>query len=225
MDEVFIRKENVDRLEELVSIPHAQLDEAISLLSRHNFVPDPEKLEKLLGTKLNHQNARLLVGFGTTFATLADQKSTSVEEVLAATKRALSKMKWSDESLSAFEELQPKLAEISKSKAFSLGAKAAALFRATGLHVHEVRSVVDIRPLFNHSRDEILANIIFCNISITASDGNEEEKLLNFMMDYEDVKKLKEECERALRKLEGSYKMLSGCGAPQPVIYGKDDDG
>jgi hypothetical protein len=68
----------------------------------------------------------------------------------------------------------------------------------------EMRIYTDIRPVFNEAGDSIHQAVVTHVLSIDYHDGT-DHRVVQFNLDANDVRDLKEMCERAERSLRGSF--------------------
>jgi hypothetical protein len=221
MEQIALREENAEELKRVVALPVADLTKAVELLQKEHYVRSPEKLEVILRRIFRPDVVGSIVSFGISFAALADQRGVDVAVVLDATERALRKSGWSDEELELFSSRKSLLCEISSTRAFFLGSKVSSLFRAAGNHVHEVRSIVDVRPVFNSAKSRIETLAVFTNLCFTVSDGHEEERNLQIALDFEDLLRVRDVCQSALDKIKIIEDTLVSGTISDVIVYGR----
>jgi len=78
------------------------------------------------------------------------------------------------------------------------------------------RLITDFRPVFDEAGTQILETIIIHTLSIQYQSGHQDPSTMDFALDANDVRLLREACERAERKTKASILALKPLN---PVVY------
>jgi len=92
------------------------------------------------------------------------------------------------------------LASLSPDHPISVSYKAQSLAYTHQNILMSARVITDVRPVFNEARDKILETVILHRLSVQYSSGHHEPSLIEFALDSQDLRMLREECERAEQK-------------------------
>lgn len=120
-------------------------------------------------------------------------------------------------------EISKRKAEIVKllnSETLYMSIKASQLFSLDSKHLHELKIVCDARPLFNPSREDFRAAIVYSTLHITASDSSENEEQFSIALRAHELDEIIQECERAKQKMLSLQNDLSKLKDKTIVQYG-----
>jgi hypothetical protein len=122
---------------------------------------------------------------------------------------------WDAEELGAWEEreevVQDALGRLTEDSPLMISAKTSALAYARQNVLHRSRIISDIRPIFNEDATDIKSMIVTHSLVLYYSGGDRDQQELHLTMDWNDLKRLKLECERAELKGELIVNRLSEC--------------
>ncbi len=93
------------------------------------------------------------------------------------------------------------------------------LYHDVRYHIHDIRVVTDLKPVFNEARSAIGCFIIHNVLTITYSDPFEGEQQVAITLDMEELGLLKDECERAILKTKTAQAELVGKMHAATIIY------
>jgi hypothetical protein len=130
---------------------------------------------------------------------------------------------WTGEQLEKWRQLDPLLEDLfgieqldTASKAVDLAYEYANLFQSA-------RVVTDIRPVFDESASEIAAAVISQTLRLYFS-SEEGEHSLSVALDQQDLERLRDSCDRAIKKARTAQKLVGGCEVPASIAGEPDED-
>jgi hypothetical protein len=133
--------------------------------------------------------------------------------------------RWTQEDLERWSNVSSKVLELAGSDAVCVAAKTHDLaFDFDNLMV-AARILTDIRPVFDDQRDVIVAGIINHLLRVEFATSNDGGQIRSFSLavDNSDLKKLRDQCDRALRKSEVAKLLVTEtCGLAAFVVDGGD---
>lgn len=186
----------------------AQLGNAKLELVRHKLSSCRQKFLKLeqlsgfLADFLDESDALRIASTAISLRRIADRVEVSVDEVFDALTNGLLERGWGKDEIARWNEVSETLRKIVTDPHIELVIKTSDLYYKHQYHLHEMRVVTDIRPVLDENRTSIEAAIIKNTFVIEYSDGNEEDKHLQINLSYEDMKRIRNEFDRALSKTE-----------------------
>lgn len=135
----------------------------------------------------------------------------AIEDIPAATENPDFASVWADCEASFFEIVNAQSVWLT-AKAVSLSYDFANLYR-------QVRILTDIRPIFDNDGESIKAAVISYTLRLRY-DNVEGDHDISIAMDEEDVRRLRDQCERAMRKAEKGKELMNTFNIPS-VISGE----
>lgn len=131
--------------------------------------------------------------------------------------------RWTDDELEKWRGLEPLLEDLfgievldTASKAIDLAYEYANLFQSA-------RIVTDIRPVFDESASEIAAAVISQTLRIYFS-SEEGDHSLSIALDQLDLERLRESCDRAIKKARVAQKLIGESKVPASIAGEPDED-
>lgn len=86
--------------------------------------------------------------------------------------------------------------------------------------LQSARIITDIRPIFDIVADKIEGTVITHTLRLEF-DSREKEASLSIVLDSEDIKKLKDSCDRALKKAKVAQEFVTEKGGKPSIIVGE----
>ena len=181
-----------------------------------------EHFSSFLSKVLNENNAVEVSAWAVQLRRIADRRQNSVDEVLTALVEGLEEYGWSAADIAKLKDILPPLRKIITSSNVELVIKSSDLYYLHTYHMHDARIVTDIRPVLSDNRSEIEAAIVKNLFVIRYSDGLEEDKNLEIVLSYEEMKRIRSEFDRALAKTEVIKKLVSEKLNVPTMVYGAE---
>jgi hypothetical protein len=130
---------------------------------------------------------------------------------------------WSAEELTKWEQVEPLFHRVAKTRAVRLVSKAIDLSYEYANVYQRGRIITDVRPLYNDDAMSIEGAVVSFTFRIRfdSVDGNHG---LSIAMDEGDVLKLRDQCDRALRKAETALDVMVHRAGIVTTITGSQSD-
>ena len=128
---------------------------------------------------------------------------------------------WTEDEISRWRALEPQLNNLFSLPNVSTIVKALDLaYDYTDL-LQDVKILTDIRPVFNEDASGILGALVSFTLRLSL-DGREGRKSLSITVDEKDVEKLKQICDRALKKAETAKDFMCKHNIKRTFICGEE---
>lgn len=161
-----------------------------------------EQIEQVIGRVVGEQRkeslCRLLSGLS---ASLVNSPY-SAADLLAGITSALKKRFPDDTSLSTWPSCVPAMRDLLQSESIMLAAKALDVTNDAERLMRTSRIITSVRPVFNDTRDEIVASGIAHSLTIEFMDAGNHLRSCSFTLNLRDMHRLGEQCAKAAQKAE-----------------------
>ena len=117
--------------------------------------------------------------------------------------------KLNPEELEAWDHISPLFSEILASRAIRTTVKSLELLYDYANLVQSSNVITDVRPVFDDEADNVIGAIVSFTLRLSYQNGTSSNSL-SLAIDAEDVRKLEEQCRRALKKAETARIQFSG---------------
>lgn len=155
-----------------------------------------------------------------------DQNDIAPNEIVESIRKGLVSVEGGSSLLDKLKNSSDALKSIISSSALHNSYKLIDLIFENDLHVHKLRVISEIRPIFNFERTSLSGVIIMSNLKIDYSDKFENEKTFTVSLKREELELLRTEVERALKKLDVAERDLKAGRELAVIQYsGKVFDG
>ncbi len=111
--------------------------------------------------------------------------------------------------MEAWGRIAPLFRDILASRAIRTTVKSVELLYDYANLVQSSNVITDLRPVFDDDADHAIGAIVSFTLRLSYQNGNNTHSL-SLAMDAEDVRRLQEQCKRALRKAESAQTAFSG---------------
>ncbi|MEW6378343.1 MAG: hypothetical protein AB1611_01915 [bacterium] len=221
-----LRKEQIEGLSFIRDLGASKIREIIEKLSSLDPSPlRPSALYNALNDILSNSfETNIILNQLMSLYTLRRRRDLKVQDLLEGLLYGIKtgEPPWTDEQISRWEELNPDLQNLLTIPNVWTVVKALDLsYDYTNL-LQNVKVLTDIRPVFNEDASHIQGTIISYTLRLYY-DSLEGSKSLSIALDHNDIKRLLEICERALRKGETAQKMMEEAGLKATHICGEEE--
>lgn len=130
--------------------------------------------------------------------------------------------RWTEQQLRDWRQLEPLLEELFSVGAVETASKAVDLAYEYANLFHTARVVTDIRPVFDEEANRVTAAVISQTLRLyfSSEDGDHS---LSVALDQQDLERLRDSCERAIRKARTAQNLIAACQLPS-TIAGEPDE-
>lgn len=205
------------REQELISFTKMGIDELNNLLS---LVSKEGKEVFTIGSlrdiakRAIGDNAGEIVSTLISLESLRRERETDVDKFVSNFTRSVEGLGWDEGQLELWNERSDILSSILKSPGINCVAKALDLGYDHDRIYYSGRVISDIRPIFNKDRTKISGGVTIHTLKIEYQE-NEEEKILSFVLDENDLKQLSGSLMQAVGKNEVMKEFTNkNCGIP-----------
>lgn len=169
-------------------------------------------------------SVRSLMNVLMSLVTLRRQRDLNAKELLEGLHHGIvSSGAWSDEELSRWKELEPSLRELFSSPSLWSVVKALDLSYDYSNLLQTAKILTDIRPIFNDEATLICGSVVSYTLRLYYSTLAGESKSLSIALDEKDVNKLRELCDRALRKAQTAKSFMQKNNIKGTFITGEEE--
>jgi hypothetical protein len=172
-------------------------------LSQRTYALSVEEIAVLLKNHLTRSEADAVSSFLLGMRRNADRYKSSGADVIGAVTVGLREAGWDEAQLQSWQERQTILAEIIDSPYLKIAAKASTLYYLHSKHIHSMRIITELRPIFDDDRATILSYIIKNQLHLVVSDKNEKEDHYEIPIGIDELQVLQSEIDNAIKKTEG----------------------
>lgn len=217
-----ISDKQADDLELISQIAIEQLDEITkNLQSLDGSLVRPKDLTDVFNSVLDDETSQILTRHLINLSELKRDKQVSGEEVLEAVSFGLKKAGWSDDKLSKWEKINPRIQDLMSTDTICAAAK---LINLSFDYSHILKNstiLTDIRPVWGNETSHVLGAIITQTLRINyrGKDGSNE---ISLALDESDIKMLMDSCTRALDKAEVLKNLLTDKCDIQSYVTGEE---
>jgi hypothetical protein len=217
---LYISKSRSEEIQMISEIEIKDYDSIISGIGDVSVSSGLSKLQQYFERKLDDTVAEILLRHVVSLCAFCDKEDCEPAEALAALREGLIEAEWNEADLGRFDQKRPKVEEIIAHDAVYLTTKAGQLFATDQNHLHSVRAIADIRPVFGRKRENIRASLVYSTLSLVVGDSSENETSIAVALRYDELKRLRRECDRAMQKIE-AIRELSDPALGTLLVYGE----
>ena len=179
--------------------------------------PNPlrrSELNDLVSDVLNEEDAAVLLRQLLGFGKLQRDLDASSDEIIKAVEDAAKDAAWSSEEIEAWKGAAGQFQSLLDCDATHAVVKAVDLALDHQRLYQTARILTDIRPVFDDDRDNFLGAVVHNILRIKFFEGG-GSKDVTFVLSEEDIFKLRDSCERALKKSKLARNLLGeNCNVP-----------
>ena len=218
MQPLRLSEARVAEIREIIELGVAQLN-----LVRIKIADAPQKFLKLeqlsafIGQELREDVAVDLATMCVQLRRTAYRLQIDVSEVLDSITEGLREHDLPPDDLRLWDEVRRPLYGIATDPKIELVVKTSDLYYKHRLHLHEAKILTDTRPVLNDSRDSIEAMILKNTLYLEYSDGNEDDKYIEIVLQIDEIRQLRDELDKAILKTE-TIKKINEQKIGVPVI-------
>ena len=214
----------IEKLAEFLGRQGAALEtlrgELAKEIDRSGLLP-PEKLWETIHDQFDaDEDARTVSLAIVRLSSSLDREETTVEEAVASATAHTPK----DANAKAYKKSLRELVELANQPDVLRAVKMGRLAYDHPSALQDGSIIVDLRPVFDNGREESIGYIVLANLQFLASDKY-GTRTRSFVLDYEEILKLKTSCELALKKIDALKDAVQKkLGSPIYVPGLHDDD-
>lgn len=222
MNPLYINKSRSDEIRNICMIDDSTFEGLIDNIDSVPISSGVIKLKEYFDRTLNEEISDVLLRHVVSLCLLYDKEDCEPNEALAALRVGLVDARWTSDDLSLFDKKREKFDALISHDAVYLSTKSGQLFAADQSHLHSVRTITDIRPVFGRKREHVRASLVYSSLSLIVGDGAENETSIAVALGYDDLKRLHRECDRAIQKIH-AIRELQNSALGTLIIYGEND--
>lgn len=181
-----------------------------------------EHLSSFFAKLVSRDNAVAISKIAVSLRRIADRSENSLDEIMKALVNGLKQAGWSDVDINRWAEVSEPLKRIISEPSIELAIKASDLYYKHIFHMHDLTVTTDIRPVLNEERTAIEAAIVKNHMTIEYSDGEEHEDILEIVLSTADMKRIRDEMDRAIKKSELVKGAVEEKLRVSAIVYGSD---
>ena len=157
--------------------------------------------------------------------TLKRQRDLSVEELFEGIRNGItSKGGWSEGEVSQWKNLEPHLYRLFSLSSLETVVKALDLSYDYSKLLQTIKILTDIRPVFNEDASSIRGSVISYTLRVYYSTLGGQRESLSVALDEKDVKRLRERCDRALKKSQTAKNFMQNNNIKGTFITGEEEE-
>lgn len=203
MQSLRLSKARVTEIREIIEIGAAQLDLVrVKVADASQKFLKLEQLSAFIGKELPEEIAFKVAMMCVQLRRTAYKLQITVHEVLDSITDGLDDHDFSSDELKLWNDVRQSLERIATDPKIELVVKTSDLYYKHRLHLHEAKVLTDTRPVLNDRRDSIEAMILKNTLYLEYSDGSEDDKYIEIVMQIDEIKQLRDELDRAILKTE-----------------------
>lgn len=213
-----------DTLKEIASLSPEVLNELESKLSAADIGSNPQVIIESIfvdvfgDVKQADVFERQIMGL----AGLLRRLPYPTESSLSRIGDSCSERDWSEAERENWKSAIPSIARIVKSKIVDSTSKALLLHYDHDRLWVSATIISDIRPIFDDSREEVVAGVMSQTLKLAYNDKSGKEHDFSIVLDEQDISALKEACELALRKAKASKEAWTNKAGFPCLVFGGD---
>lgn len=196
-----VNKARSDELERLLAISRKSWRDLLDGLTQAD--PGPltvDELSRVLSAKVGADDGATLAATAISLQRLARQERVDPGIVLDALTQGLLRFGWDSKKIKKWDSIRSHLVDVIGHEATDVVAKSSDLFFRHAHHIHEIKIISDLRPVFSADRSDVVAFITQNVMSITYSNPHEKEDVLELSIGMDELENLRDEVEAALGK-------------------------
>jgi hypothetical protein len=195
----------------LVALPEAKLRSILERLNELSPVPMSQKeVRRVISGVLPDEQAMVEALTRQVLALAGLQYHSDIpHEELDKALRSSLEGKLNPTELAAWDHISPLFNEILASRAIRTTVKSLELLYDYANLVQSSNVITDVRPVFDDEADHVIGAIVSFTLRLSYQNGTSSNSL-SLAFDAEDVRKLQEQCRRALKKAETARTQFSG---------------
>lgn len=167
-----------------------------------------------------NETAEEITGFLVKIRLVSLQTDNSIEEIVESLDAAVAESNWSEHSKAQWFFSKEALSALLNEPSLRRVAMVINLSYEYSHLVQSAQIIPDIRPIFNEDLDSIECAVVSHTLQLKY-DSVEGDHTLSLAMDDADVRKLLDQCERALRKAEVASRTMVRCTGLPIFISGQ----
>jgi hypothetical protein len=153
----------------------------------------------------------------------AEIRQRSSADVVQQVRAGLADFGWTPEKLAELDRRIPIISKILGSDATYFTLKYIELYFEGERGLTSAKIYSDVKPVFAPNRENVQAYLLFSKLNITYSDKERRtSESLSVYMDIDDVRKLIDECNRAIKKYEALKQELATKTGRYVMLVGED---
>ncbi|MDP3258833.1 MAG: hypothetical protein Q8S58_15100 [Bosea sp. (in: a-proteobacteria)] len=133
---------------------------------------------------------------------MMERRSSDFSTITSGIGEGLKEKGWQSEDIDRLSSILKKIEPVIVSEKIKVLSKASDIFYSTNYHLHNYKIYTGMKPVFNTERDDIAGFIVTSQLMVQISDGIERD--LEYYIDVgpTELRSLRDEIDRALKKLD-----------------------
>jgi hypothetical protein len=211
-----------DDLAVVCEVGNTMLDAIADRLDADRFTIRRSTIERTIrqiaGSEKGEVLSRILFGIAGTFR----RSQSTPEEAIKGLTRALGESVTADKRFENWDKVLPAIQRLLSTRSLALAAKALDISYDFERVYLAGRLLTSIRPVFDDEREEVVGSSVVQTLRLeyVAPDGRRSN--LSVALDLEDIRRLKDECERAVKKAEVARQRIQKDCNMDAIIPGEE---
>jgi len=179
-----------------------------------------KRIKEVVSAQFGAEKAQSLEKVLFTLATIYRRRFDKVSGLLDA----IQSDAWSDTQRSEWLECRPAFERLLSAESVILSAKALDLSFDVERFCVGARIITDIRPIFDSSRNAIMASTIRQTLRLEYASVDGTVTSISIGLDADDIARLKQSCEEASQKVTVAKSLLTKTDLTEILVPGEDDE-
>jgi hypothetical protein len=210
MKPLSISDQRIKDFELFATLTAAQLLDAKQAVAGSNtYMMTVDELTERLKPALGQDAAQKLSTHVVSLSRIISDTDESVDEVIGALTEGLKRKGWDTGKFKADDGFFSILRELASDEKFKVAAKASDLYYQHSLHLHQLKIITDLRPVFDGERQEVVGMICKNVLHIQYADGLEKEQSTEITIGIDDLEKLVRDAKAAIEKSKISEDLVT----------------
>lgn len=222
MKALYITKKRAQELGILTSIDPQTYAALIGNISSLPISSSIGRLQKFFEEHLDDAESEILLRHMVSLSAFCDKEDCEPSEAFDALREGLVNYGWDENQTQELDIVKKNLLDILSNDVVYLTTKAGQLFAADQNHLHSAKAIADIRPIFGRKRENIRASLVYSTLSLVFSDSSENETSIAIALRYDDLERLRGECDRAMQKIH-AIRELRNEALGTLLVHGESD--
>jgi hypothetical protein len=222
MEPLIVTKKRSLDLERIVAISPATIREISTTLKNKGFTGSHRSVSKVFRDLLSEEQSTALFNHAMSLTMHADDEQEANAVLLQRLRLGLKKFGWTEAQLQSYDSVLPDIQHLLDLEEFYLAVKSWTVLNLGVNHLHKLKIFTELKPLFSKDRQSILATVVKSDLVLVTSSSTENERETVVSLSISDLRKLKNEIENAICKVNAMRDFAIKSGDAPAVVYGDE---